>query len=142
MLRLDRTYVSFSSAAELLSFGASRNERIRNGRFESEEARVSAACVYAPWHFLYFLPEPQGQGSLRPTLSSLRWTVGADTGSSPRFSVSLGCGREITGAGGGAERSPSRTACTRKSRSIVSDLIRSIMPENRSYPSRLYSMRG
>ena len=25
-----------------------------------------AAC--APWHFLYFLPEPQGHGSLRPTL--------------------------------------------------------------------------
>ncbi len=25
----------------------------------------------APWHFLYFLPEPQGQGSLRPTLTSL-----------------------------------------------------------------------
>ena len=23
---------------------------------------------YAPWHFLYFLPLPQGQGSLRPTL--------------------------------------------------------------------------
>jgi hypothetical protein len=23
-----------------------------------------------PWHFLYFLPLPQGQGSLRPTLGS------------------------------------------------------------------------
>ena len=31
----------------------------------------------APWHFLYFWPDPQGQGSLRPTLSSLR-TVPAD----------------------------------------------------------------
>ena len=29
----------------------------------------------APWHFLYFLPEPQGHGSLRPTLGWLRWTV-------------------------------------------------------------------
>ena len=28
---------------------------------------------YAPWHFLYFLPLPQGQGSLRPTFSSVRW---------------------------------------------------------------------
>src|SRR5271165_4149716 len=27
------------------------------------------AYVYAPQHFLYFLPLPQGQGSLRPTLS-------------------------------------------------------------------------
>src|SRR5665213_3068891 len=28
-------------------------------------------CCYAcaPWHFLYFLLEPQGQGSLRPTFS-------------------------------------------------------------------------
>src|SRR5262245_36967820 len=23
-----------------------------------------------PWHFLYFLPEPHGHGSLRPTLAS------------------------------------------------------------------------
>ena len=27
------------------------------------------SCAYAPWHFLNFLPEPQGQGSLRPTFS-------------------------------------------------------------------------
>ena len=26
----------------------------------------------APWHFLYFLPEPHGHGSLRPTLSPVR----------------------------------------------------------------------
>lgn len=46
--------------------------------------------LYAPWHFLYFLPDPQGQGSLRPTLSSPRWTGCAETGSSPRFNVSFG----------------------------------------------------
>ena len=28
--------------------------------------------TYLPWHCLYFLPEPQGQGSLRPTTVSLR----------------------------------------------------------------------
>ena len=27
------------------------------------------AVTYAPWHFLYFFPLPQGQGSLRPTLA-------------------------------------------------------------------------
>jgi hypothetical protein len=27
---------------------------------------------HAPWHFLYFFPLPQGQGSLRPTLLSAR----------------------------------------------------------------------
>jgi hypothetical protein len=53
---------------------------------------------HAPWHFLYFFPLPQGQGSLRPTLFSARWAgAGADTGSSPRFNVSLGCGCERTG---------------------------------------------
>src|SRR5271157_1645150 len=26
----------------------------------------------APWHFLYFFPLPQGQGSLRPTFSPVR----------------------------------------------------------------------
>ena len=31
----------------------------------------------APWHFLYFLPEPQGQGSLRPTLGASRRTGSA-----------------------------------------------------------------
>src|SRR5271170_3588786 len=25
-----------------------------------------------PWHFLYFLPDPHGHGSLRPTLSPVR----------------------------------------------------------------------
>src|SRR4030042_1153933 len=29
----------------------------------------------APWHFLYFLPDPHGQGSLRPTLGVERRTV-------------------------------------------------------------------
>src|SRR3989338_8712234 len=28
---------------------------------------VAKITDYCPWHFLYFLPEPQGQGSLRPT---------------------------------------------------------------------------
>src|SRR5215471_16397931 len=32
------------------------------------------AVVPAPWHFLYFLPDPQGQGSLRPTLADPRTT--------------------------------------------------------------------
>jgi hypothetical protein len=29
-----------------------------------------------PWHFLYFFPDPQGQGSLRPTFSPVRRCVG------------------------------------------------------------------
>ena len=39
----------------------------------TERERDASPClrmtglIYAPQHFLYFLPEPQGQGSLRPT---------------------------------------------------------------------------
>ena len=36
--------------------------------------RVEVEDYYAPWHFLYFLPEPHGQGSLRPTRAALRTT--------------------------------------------------------------------
>src|SRR5712692_4110930 len=43
------------------------------GWFEAASAvwRIYAAT---PQHFLYFFPEPQGQGSLRPILSPLRRT--------------------------------------------------------------------
>src|ERR1051326_9330529 len=32
------------------------------------------AVVPAPWHFLYFLPDPHGQGSFLPTLAAPRTT--------------------------------------------------------------------
>lgn len=35
---------------------------------------LTRLVLYAPWHFLYFFPLPQGQGSLRPTLSAVRCT--------------------------------------------------------------------
>src|SRR6478752_5100980 len=40
---------------------------MRTGRYSTLES--------APWQCLYFLPEPHGQGSLRPTLRSLRTKV-------------------------------------------------------------------
>src|ERR1700690_3262243 len=43
-------------------------------------------CGYpaTPWHFLYFLPLPQGQGSLRPTLGCvLRMGCGSDDACAP-----------------------------------------------------------
>src|ERR1700730_17655058 len=39
----------------------------RRSPFDNSELQASA-----PWHFLYFFPEPHGQGSLRPTLSPAR----------------------------------------------------------------------
>ncbi|MEN9467251.1 MAG: hypothetical protein RL081_1252, partial [Pseudomonadota bacterium] len=34
--------------------------------------QAQCAAHYAPWHFLYFLPLPHGQGSLRPGSASFR----------------------------------------------------------------------
>src|ERR1700722_8248300 len=34
---------------------------------EGGRRHINSFSPYAPWHFLNFLPEPQGQGSLRPT---------------------------------------------------------------------------
>ena len=48
-----------------------------------------------PWHFLYFLPLPQGQGSLRPTFGPSRRTV--CTSSVPPFGLArLGLARRPT----------------------------------------------
>ena len=42
-------------------------------RISSREGiKLGLLSAYIPWHFLYFFPLPQWQGSLRPTLSSLR----------------------------------------------------------------------
>src|SRR2546422_8613829 len=52
------------------------------------QGETDVAARHRPWHFLNFLPLPQGQGSLRPTFSDVRWTGALRTaGSSPRFSV-------------------------------------------------------
>jgi hypothetical protein len=44
-------------------------------------AKLNQAAT--PWHFLYFLPEPQGQGSLRPTFAAERTGFGGSTGAAP-----------------------------------------------------------
>src|ERR1700682_3218722 len=40
-------------------------------------ADEAAMAITAPQHFLYFLPLPQGHGSLRPTSMGRRWDVEA-----------------------------------------------------------------
>src|SRR5438094_8124802 len=49
----------------------------------SEKQAHTLRYTAAPWHFLYFFPEPHGQGSLRPTFGSLRTTVLILPASSP-----------------------------------------------------------
>ena len=58
------------------SHGTERVSMPSSGEIRTVEltrGRETGATIlpYAPWHFLYFFPLPQGQGSLRPTLSSL-----------------------------------------------------------------------
>ena len=74
-----------------------------HGFFAPGRAVQLADCA-APWHFLYFLPDPQGQGSLRPTFASFLLTgegasfAGAEN---VRFRGCLGMSG-ITSFGGGA----------------------------------------
>src|SRR3954452_19955155 len=66
---------SARSAAERTPLKVSGDPSLREtetGRPEGP-ARSTSGVVYAtaPWHFLYFLPLPQGHGALRGTLSEI-----------------------------------------------------------------------
>ena len=49
--------------------------RRRGGDLGAYRRTAVPAHHFAPWHFLYFFPLPQGQGSLRPTLGIERCCV-------------------------------------------------------------------
>src|SRR6202790_5259086 len=55
-------------------------------------ASSDAAHAYLPWQCLYFLPEPQGQSSLRPTLPQLAGFFGS------RFAVAAGTNETLANA--------------------------------------------
>src|SRR4051794_15656162 len=100
----------------------------------------------APWHFLYFLPEPHGQGSLRPTFASRCLTVCDCDGPEPEKNI--GCWR---GGAGKARRGAASWRCS-PSRSTTTSIfqrnlttrswIRSIISWNISNDSFLYSISG
>src|SRR3954466_14258936 len=101
-----------------------------------------------PWHFLYFLPEPQGQGSLRPTFGSRRLTVSCCT---PCESLKTRfCFRAF--GGGRARCTRSRSTASSPSRSTTTSIfqrylttwswMRSIISWKISNDSFLYSMSG
>src|SRR5690606_31091206 len=52
-----------------------RPPRTDPGRVEDGDGLKSAYAAVWPQHFLYFLPLPQGQGSLRPIFGSSRTMV-------------------------------------------------------------------
>ena len=60
------------------------------GPFTSYLSPLTFYCP-TPWHFLYFFPEPQGQGSFRPT-------VGSPLAEGPSRPIEV----STRGAGGGA----------------------------------------
>jgi hypothetical protein len=45
-----------------------------NKRVKEQIRALSFSYAFAPQHFLYFFPDPQGQGSLRPTFAAPRTT--------------------------------------------------------------------
>jgi hypothetical protein len=51
--------------------------------FGKEETDKNVCPTQAPWHFLYFLPDPQGQGSLRPTFAPTFTGFGASACAGP-----------------------------------------------------------
>lgn len=53
---------------------------------EPEEVPIhlgKVAYASAPWHFLYFLPEPHGHGSFRPIFAPVRTGFGASACAGP-----------------------------------------------------------
>src|SRR5258705_13740299 len=121
--------------------------------------------VQAPWHFLYFLPLPHGQGSFRPTLGSC--AIDADGRGAGREAVvspkpagvpnaetsagdsafgvarTRGWGRAAAGrAGRPARGAGSITRLARNRVRTVSSRIERVRSSNIANASRLYSTRG
>src|SRR6266852_5376719 len=71
----------------LRRWGAACCAPTKKSRFLASLGMTALAFVVnhtlAPWHFLYFLPEPHGQGSLRPTLAPARTGLGASACAGP-----------------------------------------------------------
>src|SRR5229473_1027760 len=70
---------------------------INRNRFSltaSAKATDENVCpTQAPWHFLYFFPDPQGQGSLRPTFAPARTGFGASACAGPVWYCKSFCWR-------------------------------------------------
>src|ERR1044072_8679420 len=103
-----------------------------------------------PWHFLYFLPEPHGQGSLRPTFGWSLTTVlilpsSSPPGAAPRFGP---VNRNEPGRLGGRLSCTlsgvpcSETICKFNNDRIVVVSMRSSISWNRSKLCFLYSTSG
>lgn len=70
----DREMLVLAASIEggLLYDGASVLAAYRCEQVRAVMRQLRAARGYLPWQRLYFLPDPHGQGSLRPTFSTSR----------------------------------------------------------------------
>src|SRR5690349_13953437 len=110
------------------------------------QSALSRYAALMPWHFLYFLPEPQGQGSLRPTLACWRLTGAAASFGPVYITCSFGRGggraRETRCDSSRSDSRPPPASSIFQSTLTTRSWMRSIIDWNISNDSRLYSMSG
>src|SRR5438270_380708 len=125
---------------------------VMGSRLRGDDQENVASYAYLPWQCLYFLPEPQGQSSLRPTLPQLagflgsRCSAAAGTSdalakansSSPVFGSNLWA--SMTGNIGCW--SSGGTISTRISCAVTASRKWAIIASNRLNASDLYSCSG
>src|SRR5690606_37160368 len=123
-----------------------------------DDLKKNAAQAGLPWQCLYFLPEPQGQGSLRPTFSprtngacfgALTATAASSASAPTSASPQLGGWYGTFSAAGALRSSASACACCssvwsckRIRMRVVSILTVSRKVPNNAKASRLYSCFG
>ena len=61
------------------SFYPNPDSKVRAGKEKIRMPTHGKGYAYVPWQCLYFLPEPQGQASLRPTLPHVAGSLGSRT---------------------------------------------------------------
>src|SRR5580692_312556 len=116
---------------------------------------VSKPQAYLPWQCLYFLPEPQGQSSLRPTLPQLAGLLGSRCSAVPAWpGTSEALAKAISSspvsglslcasiAGSGCCGSSGGTISTRINCAVTASRRCAIIASNRLKASDLYSCRG
>src|ERR1700737_2931578 len=119
---------------------------------DNVSARSGATHAYLPWQCLYFLPEPQGQSSLRPTLPQVsgflgsRLAVAAGTSEAPANASSSSpvFGSNLCAAIGGNAGccSSGGTISTRINCAVTASRKCAIIASNRPNASDLYSCSG
>ena len=72
----------------------------RTGNDMDDRLAQPLACCRVPWQYLYFLPEPHGQGSLRPTFGTWR-TKGATAGAAATGSGGMAFAAAVPAAASG-----------------------------------------